>query len=55
MICEEKIGQYCRQAVSYKKYSEYRRCDKCCINCDTLCGNLCTKALELINKDVEGD
>lgn len=32
MKCEERIGEYCRQAVSYKKFAEYRRCDRCCID-----------------------
>lgn len=55
MICEEKIGQYCRQTVSYKKYAEIRRCDRCCIDCSNPCGNLCDKALELKNNIVEGE
>ena len=55
MKCKEKVGQYCRQAVSYKKYAEYRSCDKCCVDCNDPCGNLCDKALEIKNKSIEGD
>lgn len=47
MICEEKIDQYCRQAVACKKYAEIRRCDKCCIGCMEPCGNICPVALEI--------
>lgn len=50
MKCEEKIGEYCRQAVIYKKYAKVRRCEKCCIECREPCSNMCTKAID-INKD----
>ncbi len=46
--CEEKIDKYCRQAITYKKYAEVRRCDRCCIGCMELCGNVCDKALEIM-------
>ena len=55
MICEEKVGQYCRQAVRLEKYAEYRRCNKCCIECNNPCSYLCSKALEIINKTIEGE
>ena len=54
MKCEEKVGQYCRQAVKLEKYVQYRRCNKCCIECYNPCSYLCSKALEIINKTIEG-
>lgn len=53
MRCEEKVGQYCRQAVKLEKYVQYRRCNKCCIDCLEPCSYLCRKALEIINKTIE--
>ena len=55
MICDKKAGQYCRQAAKHEKYAKYRGCNKCCIDCIELCGNLCDKALEIKNKSIEGD
>ncbi len=55
MKCEEKVDQYCMQAIQYKRYAKVRRCNKCCIGCMELCGNLCDKALELKNNIVEGE
>ena len=55
MRCEEKIGAYCRQAVSYKKYAEYRRCDRCCIDCLEPCSYLCSTALRIMNWKIEGE
>lgn len=54
MKCEEKVGQYCRQAVKLQKYAEYRRCNKCCIDCLEPCSYLCDKALEFKNMAIEG-
>lgn len=50
MKCEEKVGEYCRQAVKYEKYGEYRKCIKCCIECGDPCGNMCDVAIK-INKE----
>lgn len=55
MRCEEKVGQYCRQAVKLQKYAEYRRCNKCCIDCLEPCSYLCDIALELKNNSIEGE
>ena len=44
MNCEEKVSDYCRQAIIYKKYAEMRRCDKCCIDCTVHCEHICEKA-----------
>jgi len=52
MKCEEKVGEYCRQAIQYQRYAKYRQCDKCCIGCMELCGNVCKKALEIMDKEV---
>lgn len=49
MKCKERVSKYCRQAITYKKYAEIRKCNKCCIGCLELCGNVCNKALD-INK-----
>ncbi len=54
MICKDYISGYCKQAIEYKKYAEYRRCDRCCIDCLEPCSYLCRKALEIINKTIEG-
>ena len=50
MICEEKIDQYCRQAVAYKKYAEIRRCDKCCQGCGEPCSHICKRVVEYESK-----
>ena len=50
MRCEERIKEYCRQAVIYKKYADIRRCNKCCIGCMELCGNVCEKALDIMKE-----
>lgn len=55
MRCEEKVGQYCIQAVKLQKYAEYRRCNKCCIDCLEPCSYLCDIALELKNNSIEGE
>ena len=52
MKCEEKVREYCRQAIQYQRYAKYRQCDKCCIGCMELCGNVCKKALEIMDKEV---
>ena len=44
MKCEEKVGKYCRQAISYAKYAKYRECNKCCLKCSDKCDNVCDKA-----------
>ena len=44
MKCEDKINIYCRQAISYKKYAEYRECNKCCLDCKEKCDQICEKA-----------
>jgi len=49
MKCEEKVGQYCRQAVKLEKYVQYRRCNKCCYDCLEPCSFLCDKAQEFKN------
>jgi hypothetical protein len=54
MKCEEKVDQYCRQVIKYKKYAEIRRCNKCCIDCLDPCSYLCDKALEFKNMTTEG-
>ncbi len=54
MRCEEKADKYCMKAIRYEKYTEYRKCDKCCIECYNPCSYLCRKALEIINKTIEG-
>ena len=54
MKCEEKVAQYCRQAIKLQKYAEYRRCNKCCIGCLEPCSHLCSKALEIMTKTIEG-
>lgn len=46
MKCKEKIGEYCTKAISCKKYTEYRKCDKCCLECNDKCDFICDKALE---------
>lgn len=46
MNCEEKVSYYCRQAVTYKKYAEMRRCDKCCIECKNHCDYICERVAE---------
>ena len=46
MICEDKIAEYCSQAIKYKKYAEIRRCDKCCLECVDICPQMCDKALD---------
>ena len=50
MKCEDKIGEYCRQAITYRKYAKYRRCNKCCIECLEPCGNICPIAIEINEK-----
>jgi len=50
MKCEDKIEEYCRQAISYRKYAKYRRCNKCCIECLEPCGNICPIAIEINEK-----
>ena len=52
MKCEEKAAGHCMMAIKYKKYAEYRRCNKCCVGCMELCGNVCEKALDLMKEDV---
>ena len=54
MRCEEKADKYCMKAIRYEKYAEYRRCNQCCIGCNDPCGYLCGKALEVMNKRIEG-
>ncbi len=51
MRCEEKISQYCRQAITYKKYAQYRDCNKCCLECLEPCGNICDTALTINKED----
>lgn len=46
MKCEDKVADYCAQAVKYKKYAEIRRCEKCCLECVDICPHLCEKALD---------
>ena len=48
MKCEEKVGEYCRQAIKYQRYVKYRQCNKCCIGCENLCGNVCHIALDIM-------
>jgi hypothetical protein len=52
MKCEEKIGEYCRQAVTYRKYADIRRCNNCCIECEEPCSNICEKALDINQKRI---
>lgn len=46
MKCEEKASIYCMKAIRYEKYTEYRKCDKCCLECEQRCDFICEKALE---------
>ncbi len=39
--CEDKIDKYCRQAITYKKYAETRKCEMCCIDCKNRCKEIC--------------
>lgn len=45
--CEDKAGEYCKQAIRYKKHANIIRCDLCCMGCLEPCGNICNKAVEL--------
>ncbi|HHV37878.1 MAG TPA: hypothetical protein GXX70_00085 [Tepidimicrobium sp.] len=45
--CEDKINIYCRQAITYKKYAQYRECNKYCLECLEPCGNICKIALDI--------
>lgn len=55
MKCQDEVAKMCMKAIKYKKYANIRRCDKCCIDCNNPCGNLCDIALELKNKAIEED
>lgn len=53
MICEDKVKEYCRQVLFIEE--RYRKCKRCCLNCNEPCGNYCRWTLELKNRAIEGD
>ena len=42
MKCPDNVGEYCATKIKYKKHAEVIGCNKCCVNCEDRCLEVCS-------------